>query len=64
MAPGEQELSQVVDAVKSTAKRTGNKAVAAPFERSFRYTQQAAVKAVKTRRKMAAASEAGAAAGG
>jgi dsDNA-binding SOS-regulon protein len=60
----EQALSQVVDAVKSTAKRTGNKAVAAPFERSIRYTQQTAIKAAKTRKRNAAASEAGATANG
>jgi dsDNA-binding SOS-regulon protein len=51
----EQALSQMVDAVRSTAKRTRNKAVVAPFERSIRYTRQAAVKAVKTRKRRAAA---------
>jgi hypothetical protein len=50
----EQAISQMVDSVRSTAKRNKNKAVLAPFERSIRYTQQAAEKAVKTRRKNAA----------
>jgi hypothetical protein len=51
----EQALSQMVDAVRSTAKRNKNKAIVAPFERSIRYTSQAADKAVKTRNKKAAA---------
>jgi len=50
----EHALSQIVDAVKSTAKRNKNKGIRAPFEKSIRYTQQAAEKAVKTRKKNAA----------
>jgi hypothetical protein len=45
----------MVDAVRSTAKRNKNKAIVAPFEKSIRYTSQAADKAVKTRNKKAAA---------
>jgi hypothetical protein len=56
----EQALSQIVDAVKSTAKRNKNKAIVAPFEKSVCYTQQAAEKAVKTRNKNKAAKGAGA----
>lgn len=54
----EQALSQMVDAVKSTAKRSKNPAILAPFEKSIRYTQQAATKAVKTRSKNKAAKSA------
>ena len=43
----EQALSQTVDAVKSTAKRSKNPAILAPFEKSIRYTQQASTKAVE-----------------
>jgi hypothetical protein len=50
----EHALSQIVDAVKSTAKRNKNEGIRAPFEKSIRYTQQAAEKAVKTRKKNAA----------
>jgi hypothetical protein len=50
----EQALSQIVDAVKSTAKRSRNKGIQAPFEKSIRYTQQTAAKGVKTRKKNAA----------
>jgi arylsulfatase A-like enzyme len=50
----EHALSQIVDAVKSTAKRNKNKGIRAPFEKSIRYTQQATEKAVKTRKKNAA----------
>ncbi len=51
----EQALSQIVDAVKSTAKRSRNQAILAPFEKSIRYKQQAADKAVKTRTRNKAA---------
>ena len=51
----EHALSQMVDAVKSTAKRNKNKAVLAPFERAIRYTQQASDKAQKTRKRKAEA---------
>lgn len=50
----EHALSQIVDAVKSTAKRNRNEGIRAPFEKSIRYTQQAAEKALKTRKKNAA----------
>ena len=50
----EQALSQIVDAVKSTAKRSRNQGIRAPFEKSIRYTQQAAEKGLKTRKKNAA----------
>jgi hypothetical protein len=40
--------------VKSTAERNKNNGLQAPFENSIRYTQQAAEKAVKTRKKNAA----------
>lgn len=51
----EQALSHMVDAVKSTAKRSKNRAILAPFEKSVRYTQQASDKGVKTRSKNKAA---------
>ena len=51
----EQAVSHMVDAVKSTAKRTKNPAILAPFEASIRYTAQNAEKAVKTRTKNKAA---------
>ena len=51
----EQALSQMVDAVKSTAKRNKNKAIVAPFEKSIAYTAQGADKAVKTRTRNKAA---------
>lgn len=35
----EQALGQVADAVKSTARRSRNQAILAPFERSIGYTK-------------------------
>lgn len=60
----EQALSQMVDAVKSTVKRTKNMAIQAPFEKSIRYTQQSSDKGVKTRNKNKAAKVANKAATG
>ncbi len=60
----EQALSQMVDAVKSTVKRTKNAAIQAPFEKSIRYTQQTSDKGVKTRIKNKAAKVASKGAGG
>lgn len=60
----EQALSQMVDAVKSTVKRTKNTAIQAPFEKSIRYTQQTSEKGVKTRAKNKAMKVASKAVGG
>ena len=51
---GDDQQDPIVDAVRSTAKRTRNPAIVAPFEKSIRYTQQAADKAVRTRKLKAA----------
>jgi hypothetical protein len=45
----EQQLSQIADAVESTAKRTKNAGVAAPFQKTLAYKGEAAEKAAKTR---------------
>ena len=50
----ENTISQIVDAVKSTAQRTGSKEILAPFEKTLRYNSQIAEKAAQTRRKNAA----------
>lgn len=49
----ENTISQMVDAVKSTAQRTGSKEILAPFEATLRYNSQIAEKAAQTRRKNA-----------
>lgn len=50
----ENTMSQMADAVRSTAKRESNPGLLAPFERLLRYNSQIADKAAKTRRKNAA----------
>jgi hypothetical protein len=45
----EQQLSQMGDAIRSTAKRTKSDAVKAPFQKTLAYLGQYAVKGVKTR---------------
>jgi hypothetical protein len=50
----ETAISQMADAIRSTAKREKNPGLSAPFERLLRYNSQSADKAVKTRRKKAA----------
>lgn len=55
----ENALSMLVDVVKSTAKRTGDKAVLATFEKSVAYVAQTGVKAAKTRKKNLEAKKAG-----
>jgi hypothetical protein len=50
----ENEISMIVDAVKSTAQRTGDKALTAAFEKTLKYNAQIAEKAAQTRRKNAA----------
>ncbi len=47
-------LGQIIDAVKSTAKRTRNQAIVAPFEKAIRYRLQASDKAMRTRKQKAA----------
>jgi hypothetical protein len=51
----ENAISQMADAVRSTAKREKNPGLSAPFEKLLRYNSQTADKAVKTRRKKTAA---------
>ena len=53
----ENKISQMVDAVKSTAHRTGNQGILGPFEKTIQYNSQIAEKAAKTRRKNAEAQE-------
>lgn len=53
----ENSISQMVDAVKSTAQRTDNKGILGPFETTVRYNAQIAEKAAQTRRKNAEAKE-------
>ena len=45
----EQQLSQIADAVRSTAKHTKNNGVEAPFQQTLAYTSATADKAAKTR---------------
>jgi hypothetical protein len=45
----EQQLSQLADAIQSTAKRTKNAGVTAPFQQTLAYKAQIAQKGVKTR---------------
>jgi hypothetical protein len=47
-------LGQIIDAVKSTAKRPRNQAIVAPFEKAIRYRLQASDKALRTRKQKAA----------
>src|SRR5690606_24220892 len=47
----ENTISQMADAVRSTAKRQSNPGILAPFEKLLRYNSQLAEKAVKSRRK-------------
>lgn len=53
----EEAVSQMADAVRSSARRTDNPALAAPFEALLRYNAQIAEKGVRTRRANAAAVE-------
>jgi len=47
----ENTLSHIVDRVKSTAQRTKNEAILAPFQKTLQYNAQSALKGVETRRK-------------
>lgn len=47
----ENAISQMADAVRSTARREANPGILAPFEKLLRYNSQLAEKAVKARRK-------------
>lgn len=47
----ENDISMIVDSVKSTAQRTGDKALLAAFQRTIEYNGQIAEKAARTRRK-------------
>lgn len=47
----ENTLSHIADRVKSTAQRTGNASLLAPFQKTLEYNAQYAVKAAETRRK-------------
>ena len=49
----ENTLSHIVDRVKSTAQRTTNSAILAPFQKTLEYSAQYANKAAETRRKNA-----------
>jgi hypothetical protein len=49
----ENDISIIVDAVKSTAQRTGDTALLAAFEKTIRYNGQIAEKAAQTRRRNA-----------
>ncbi|MDI3289188.1 hypothetical protein [Polyangium sp. 15x6] len=51
----ENTIAQIVDVAKSTAQRTRDKAILAPFEKTIRYNAQTALKGAKTRRKNQAA---------
>ncbi|MDI1478527.1 hypothetical protein [Polyangium sp. y55x31] len=51
----ENTIARIVDITKSTAQRTRDKALLAPFEKTLRYNAQIAVKGAKTRRKNQAA---------
>lgn len=50
----ENAVSQMADAIRSTAKRESNPGIMAPFEKLLRYNSQLADKAAKARRKNAA----------
>ncbi len=47
----ENTVSHIVDMVKSTAQRTGNDGILAPFQTTLEYNAQYAAKAAETRRK-------------
>jgi hypothetical protein len=47
----ENTVSQIVDMVKSTAQRTGNEGIQAPFQKTREYNAQYAVKSAQSRRK-------------
>jgi hypothetical protein len=47
----EQQLSQMADAVSSTAKRTKNEGIKAPFQKTLAYKGQSAKKSAQTRAK-------------
>ena len=49
----ENDIGLIVDSVKSTAQRTGDKALVAAFEKTIRYNGQIAEKAAQTRRRNA-----------
>jgi len=49
----ENTLSHIVDRLKSTAQRTGNVSILAPFQKTLEYSSQYATKAAETRRKNA-----------
>lgn len=51
----ENGLSLMADAVRATARRSADPSVLAPFEKLLEYNSQAAIKAVKTRRRNAKA---------
>ena len=53
----ENHISMMVDSVKSTVKRTGDKSLLATFEKLIRYNAQIAEKAAQTRRENAEARE-------
>jgi hypothetical protein len=50
----EHDIGLIVDAVESTAQRTGDVALRAAFEEVIRYKNQISAKAIQTRRKNAA----------
>ena len=50
----ENSVSQIADAVRSTARREGKSGILAPFEKLLRYNSQLAEKAWKSRRQNAA----------
>lgn len=52
----ENEISLIVDAIKSTARRK-DESILAPFEKTLKYNSQSAEKAVKTRRRNQAEAE-------
>ncbi|MDI1451438.1 hypothetical protein [Polyangium sp. 6x1] len=54
----ENTIARIVDITKSTAQRTRDKTLLAPFEKTLRYNAQIAVKSAKTRRKNQAAKDA------
>lgn len=53
----EHDVGLIVDAVTSTAQRTGDTALLAAFEQTIQYKRQIAVKGVQTRRRNAAEDE-------
>lgn len=55
----ENTLSHIADRVKSTAQRSGNASILAPFQQTLQYNAQYAAKAAETRRKNAKNKSAG-----